>query len=287
MQQEELETEIARAAQQFAFWAKELDCSLNETFADIREIEGLLEGLPQRFNEQALREQTINGVASYLGVLVQKHFGGRWREHEVLGISLCTLKGIDGLCFSPRHLVEKKWALRKNLSIERILASIPKHVAGVEQDRQNYPFNSAGLESFLQKLQEEKTPLAVRCSLIAQELSTHWGERFGKPLPRSLVGVRELDLFLKGQFFVFSCDHHFLFRMGVFLGEVARGLYGGEWGIEKEEAVTALKLRYQELALSPVGKIYKTLSKQTEGETLEEYLLLVPSAREELRKRLN
>ncbi|MGF1572023.1 MAG: hypothetical protein ACFCU1_03035 [Sumerlaeia bacterium] len=287
MLQEQLELEISKTAEEFNRWAAKHAVIFDGSFQDVVKIDGLLLELSGQITDQEQRTRTLNAAASYLGILVQGHFQGEWCEHEIFGICLNQLKGIEGLVFSPKHLVEKKSALREELSLERILGSLPRRIEAVESDRSRFPYESTSAEELLTRYSDSSTPLAVRFSLIAQEFTAHWEQRFRKPLTRSLVGAKELDIFLKSQYFVFSCDHLLLQHMGIFIGEIARGLYGGQWTLESTSGVSDLKLVYPELALSPLGKIYKTLSKQAEDESLEEYLRLIPSAREELRKRLN
>ncbi len=228
----------------------------------------------------------LNNAAAFLGELVRSRFGGEWQTHRLFGLSLVNLGGVEGFVFSPLHLVEKKAELGEGVSMERVLGIIPQRIDAAKVDRTRFGYSNATLEQVLENLLKEYTTINVRAALLSEELLRQWPERFGRPLVRSLVGIRELDTFLKSQHFLFSFDDELLARLGVFVGEVIRGLYGGEWTYAGTGDTAAISLEFPELALHPVGKVYKLLSIQKRGESLEEYLRLIPSARQAMKDRL-
>jgi hypothetical protein len=287
MNEQELQAEIEEAKRHFLGWAGLNRLYLEGCFEDVRTFDRLLNEAAKAFPSAKEKEQLINGISAYLGILVQERFRGVWQEHFLFGVSLGELYGIPGMVFSPRHLVEKKWLMGSGLSLERILGSIPQRISAARREREVFQMGTRTIRELLLELGKEEKPLALILSLKATEFSLHWEKRFQKRLVRSLVGVRELDVFLRSQYFFFSCEDELLFGMGVFLGEVARGLYGGKWEIKQTNSTAELVLEFQELELYPVGKILKALSIQPEGDSLEDYLRVIPSAREELRNRLN
>ncbi|MDX1972589.1 MAG: hypothetical protein SFY68_08675 [Candidatus Sumerlaeia bacterium] len=251
-------------------------------FSDV----GLVEHFLASLNTDEDNTVSLNNAAAFLGELVRNRFGGEWHTHRLFGLSLVNIGAVEGFVFSPLHLVEKKSELGAGLSLERVLGMIPQRIDAAKADRIRFGFSSASLEQVLERLLSGNAAINVRAALLCEELLRQWPERFGRPLVRSLVGIRELDTFLKSQHFLFSFDEELLARLGIFVGEVIRGLYGGEWTYSGTGDTEALSLEFPELALHPIGKVYKLLSIQKNGESLEEYLRLIPSARQAMRDRL-
>jgi len=224
-------------------------------------------------------ESLVSDAAAWVGEHVRCAYGGQWIESPQWGLVLEGIGGVKSLRLIPLAVVEKQLELGARFSLEGFLAGVGKRIAA-ERDAPDFaPVRLPAWES----IRESSEPAAVALAL-AEEMRAEWKSRLRNDLPFTLVGVRELDGWLRSHYFVNRLEESTLVGAGFFVGEVARGLFGGEWSFRGASAFHEAALRFPELDYFPIGRIYKQMDQRPEGEKLDEYIRLVPSARKELRQ---
>src|SRR5690606_24158744 len=197
--------------------------------------------------------------------------------------------GMPGLRLVPLAMAEKTWELRENLSLAQFIENLP---ARLDQERRWLTYQVGNRPSSEEIARDLAETSAGRELAKAQEYVRNFGDwwktRFGFPLPLTLQGVRELERFIRSQFFLFSLHEETLAQFGFFIGEVGRGLFEGEWNFDELREgghPSRVALAWPELSYYPIGRIYKMFTERQESDALDEYLRLIPSARHELRTR--
>ncbi len=225
------------------------------------------------FDRAAFHESLLADLAAFLGEAVREEHGGDWRDAPLHGPVVQGLGDIPQAVYHPLALAEKKAADRSRFSLAGFHATLPRRLEAEATKPQPTPASSA-----------TGGPPAAVARDASEQLRAFWNQRFRVTLPLSLTGVRELDGFLRSHYFISLLPESFLFNAGCLVGEVARGLFGGEWAWNEHPRPDRIALRWPELDYYPVGRIYKMMTARPEGEPLDEYIRLVPSARAELRK---
>jgi hypothetical protein len=167
-------------------------------------------------------------------------------------------------------VVEEKWARPEAFSLAQFLDSLEKRI----EAEQKLPTS-------------DPIPLRIHPGTPQEQseaFRTYWRARHGQTIPVSLLGIRELDRFLRTHYLASFLDDSRLVEAGFYLGEVARGLYPAPWVLEGFTDVNRVALRYPELDYYPIGRIWKMMTERPRGEPLDEYVRLIPSARKELRE---
>ncbi len=281
---------LAASADRFARWlAKRLNrdevpCT-PESIAlldpAIEEIKETLVGVP------SLPESLASDCAAFIGEAIRHQWGGRWGDHPLFGLSLHECGWLGTVVLNPLGMVHKKWELGSKLSLARFVETFPDRLA--EEARQSLyrERQVPGLGEIAHDLNGvDCVETMIRARRFAGEFQFFWKSRFHADLPLSLVGTREVERFLRGQFFLLTLHAETLVHMGFYVGEVGRELFGGEWDFAPailDRDPTRVALKWPELDYYPVGKVFKLLTEQPENEALDEYLRLIPSARQQLR----
>lgn len=278
---------IRHGAERFAAWATRLlgqEVAIDPDAIANAEI-AIEQARDSTSGTDEIPHHLASDCAAFLGEAIRTRHGGEWEEDTLLGLVLRQPGNVSGASLVPLAIVEKKWQLGGGLKISRFVETLPERLQAEREHQGTLP--SPG-----------RTPQDIARSLLAQgppdhtatqaagEFQKFWRERFGQPLPLSLQGVRETERFLRSHFFLFALRHETLVQMGLFVGEVGRGLFQGQWNLDevrRDLDPTRAALAWPELSYYPVGRIYRLLTEQPEGETLDEYLRLIPSARAELR----
>lgn len=221
----------------------------------------------------AFSESLIGDLAAFLGETVRGEHGGEWAEAPLHGPVVQGLGGIPQAVYHPLALAEKKVRDRSRFSLAGFHATLPRRLEAEATKPQPTPARPAA-----------GGPPAAVAGEASERLRAFWNRRFRVTLPLSLTGVRELDGFLRSHYFISLLPESFLFEAGCLVGEVTRGLFGGKWAWDEQPRPDRIALRWPELDYYPVGRIYKMMTTRPEGEPLDEYIRLVPSARAELRK---
>ncbi|MBX3729671.1 MAG: hypothetical protein KF858_10845 [Candidatus Sumerlaeia bacterium] len=275
-----LEDEIAAGAGRFGAWvgrgrANACPVAADSLPAAERAVEALLAARPG----EPLPEEAASDAAAFLGEVVRVTHGGHWGDDPLFGLALLDVGGLPGARLLPLALVEKKRQLGTRLSWTRFFETLPARLDG-ERTR---PMADPG--PMLPRLLAAESPVGA-VQREAAAFGRAWQDRFGSPLVLSLQGVRELERFLRSQFFLCGLPPDAFVQAGLFVGEVGRGLFGGEWDFAEARETgepARIALRWPELPYYPVGRVLRLLTDQPEGEALDEYLRLIPAARKELR----
>lgn len=231
-----------------------------------------------------LNEAAAGDAAAFVGEAARSGHGGRWAEHEIYGLVLLELGGLADGKLIAAGLVEKKWAIKEKLSLATFLGTLGKRIEA-EKTKQGSDVHAGELITDL--LRDKSGDAAnVAVQQLAQEFRLYWKQRYRVDLPFSLTGVRELDGFLRSHYFANFLPDRMVYGAGFYVGEVTRGLFEGKWvfdGIGQDAGIEKAALHFPELDYYPVGRILKMMTECPEGEALDEYIRLVPSARKELR----
>ncbi|MCB2153846.1 hypothetical protein KQI84_03090 [bacterium] len=279
----DLDQLIRHGADRFAEWAA--DQTGQEVALAPRAVEVVEKAIEiARRSSDDIPNQLVSDCAAFIGEAIRARHGGEWEEDPLLGLVLRRPEKIDGVAAVPLAIAEKKWELGEQLSIARFFETLPQRI---EKERSFEAYRS-GPARTTERIAEEllsETPITT-ATQTARDFRAFWKERFRIVLPNSLQGVREAERFLRSQFFLFGLHEETLVQMGFFVGEVGRGLFEGEWKFDELQATndpTRAALVWPELPYYPVGKIYKLITEHPEGESLDEYLRLIPSARHALK----
>lgn len=228
-----------------------------------------------------LEPEVLNAAAA-LGEDVRQRFGGRWVAPEDTLYGEPHVAGISDLAdgkFFPLPLLEAAWHARQGDFLARFVAALPGRL---KAERERWvragiiPTPWAGGNAATGKQALEITTKS------AQDFRAWMGMALGGNLPLSLVGVRELDRFLRSHYYLNCLPEQALVGGGFFLGETARGLFGGTWSLKDSPPWDRAALHWPELPYYPVGRIYKMMTQRPPGDALDEYLRVIPSARRAL-----
>lgn len=227
------------------------------------------------------RERLLSDAASHIGEHVRAIAGGEWIEDEAWGVTLGGIGGIASGRFFPLPTIEKKIALGARFSLDAFLATLP---ARLEAERAKaHPCGEAPQDA--EWIGKSGADALDFVAAQEQAFRAFWRQRFGGELPLSLLGMRELDGFLRSHYLLSFIEDTRLVQAGFAIGEVGRGLFGGEWDFRAATSIEKVALRFPELDYYPVGRIMKMMTERPEGSPLDEYLRVIPSARAELRKK--
>lgn len=240
-------------------------------------LDGLapLDHLFDAWPESSPPKGVLEHGAIWLGECVREGYGGTWKEDPIFGVVVCDFAQVPGLRFRAHDAMQKKWELRKGFSLA---AFANKLLDRIEGERGLSVSDLPSPQAIAEMCSADPAGAAALC---ARALSLDWKSRFGAELPLSLRGVRELDRWLRTHYLVCGVTEAEMLCAGLFVGEVARGLFGGEWSPDPDPVRTAL--RFPELDYKPVGRIFKMMTELPEREPLEDYVRVIPSARRELR----
>ncbi len=240
-----------------------------------------LEGLPpldlliDEWPDSSPPEGILECGAIWLGDCVRERYGGTWQDDPIFGVVVGDFAQVPGLRFRPHDAMQKKWELRSGFSLATFESRLSHRT--MAEDGHAVP-DLPSPQAIAEMCAADPAGAAARC---ARALSLDWKGRFGAELPLSLRGVRELDRWLRTHYLVCGVTEAEMLCAGLFVGEVARGLFGGEWSPDPDPVRTAL--RFPELDYKPVGRIFKMMTELPEREPLEDYVRVIPSARRELR----
>ncbi len=245
----------------------------DEAFALLRDQKG---------RDAELDESFAADAACLLGEEFRRRHGGEWTDSRLYGPHLAGIGGIAEGRFHPMAVVERKWASGKSFTLAAFYGSLSPRIEA-EQRISEAPAPST--QEYVERLRgrtgEEATQAVAG---VIGEFREFWRGRYGISPPLSLTGIREVDGFLRSHYYVSFLSEGRFVQVGMFLGEVGRGLFDGEWDFSEMESVDRAALRFPELDYYPVGRIYKMMTERPAGEPLDEYLRLIPSARKELRE---
>ena len=273
---------IHEASARFAGWVEiSTRSSVDSTRHSLIAADDALERAAK--DQEELPEALAADAASFVGEVARHEWSGQWREDDRFGLVLRGLGQVPGAKLMPLALVEKRWNSPGRFSLAGFFHALPGRL---EAEKKFAEVESASLDSLMDRVRERSGKEANEAAnRIAAEFRGHWKQLHGVDIPLSLTGVRELDGFLRSHYYINCVTDGTLASAGFFIGEVGRGLFQGEWNFEGLEQIERAALRYPELDYYPVGRIFKMMTERPEGETLDEYIRLIPSARKELRPR--
>lgn len=280
-----LDAELREGAARFAAWAEDVTkqpCPV--AWEGLATGEQALEIL-RREAPDGLSEQAASDAAAFFGEAARAQLGGTWREDALLGVVLAAVGNVEAARLVPMALVEKKWELAASLSLARFFASIDERLVRERAFRVRWQPPGPSAAQLIAQTPQGRELVTAR--ELTERFNAWWKARFGMPPALSLQGVRELERFLRSQFFLVMLEEDRLAEAGVFLGEVGRGLFQGEWDFAEArgpDGTARVALLWPELPYYPVGRVLRLVTERPEGEALDEYLRLIPSARAEMRK---
>ena len=183
------------------------------------------------------------------------------------------------------HLFHFYFLSNQQISLSRILASVPKRITQYKQIREKklVAWNQDDSNAVIELWKEKK---ALTPSILIKDLQSDFQKAFDRELAFSLEGVKELERYLRSHFFFCDCTEMFLYRAGFFVGEIARQLFQGHWRFDPDAELETSRfvLQYPELSYYPIGRVFKFMATQPLDEHLDEYIRLIPSARKEMAK---
>lgn len=219
-------------------------------------------------------EELVADAAAFLGEQVRATHGGAWGEDPLLGV---VLRGVGGLPLArlrPLEAVELKLRDPGGMALGAFVAKLPERLA-VEELHRDYLSRSEPREpAFL----AERLDPATMAQAQAAAFRMFCQGRLGADLPPTLVAVQELDRWLRTHYLLCTVREETLWQAGFFLGEVMRGLFGGAWRLDAPRP-DGVALAWPEIALYPVGRVFKMLQECPTVEPLDEYARMVPAAR--------
>lgn len=225
-------------------------------------------------------EETLAMAAAALGEDARRAHGGAWREDPFLGLVLADLGGVANVRLRALDAVRKKAQLGAAFRMEGFAAKLPERIAA-ERALAEYHATPTDMGALLDAMRRsDADPLREG----AGAWRAFWKARFGQEIPFNLRMAKEMDAFLRTHYLVFALHEATLAHAGLYIGEVARGLFGGEWQpLGAGEEAHRLALAWPELRYYPIGRVCRMLTECPEGEGLDEYVRLIPAARKELR----
>jgi hypothetical protein len=225
-------------------------------------------------------DETLAMAAAALGEDARRAHGGAWREDPFLGLVLAEVGGIAKVRLRALDAVRKKAQLGAAFRMEGFAARLPGRIAA-EGAQAAYHDGPPDMGALLATLRGGDAD-ALREAAGAWR--AFWKSRFGQEIPFSLRMVKDMDAFLRTHYLVFALHEATLAHAGLYVGEVARGLFGGTWQpLPAGAEVHRLALAWPELTYYPVGRVFRMMSECPEGEGLGDYVRLIPAARKELR----
>lgn len=273
-----LRDEVQRGATRFREWVEAAHPDNRGNI--LPAIDHALETYP-RPEDGELPTALLSDAASAYGEILREKFGGEWIEDDLTGVVLSGSGGIPRCRLLPLSAIERKAAAPDTFSLEKLTDSL---AGRLEAEKKSPPWpGGTAKEVFAPLAGKSGNEAQGAAQSMAQEFRDHWAKRHGAPLPLSLMGVRQLDQMIRTHYFACFLTGGDLLHAGVYLGEVGRGLFEGEWDFTNIQDPHLAPLRYPELDYYPIGRLFKMLTTHPEGEPLDEYLRLIPSARKELR----
>jgi len=279
-------TELEKAAHRFADWVSErsgrtIYIGFNALLDVDRELDRQRDDTTPT---SELSESLAIDAASFLGVAARRELGGTWEEDPVFGLVL-RFPGARGLVkLRSLDLIQKKWELGGALSLKKFFEKLPDRLVAecaLPRWHESPEIPASDFAKRMAKL--SGVPAAELAARLTQDFRDSWQTRFGRELPLSLNGVRELDKFFRTHYLIAAITEEQMIGAGFFVGEVTRGLFDGEWDFRHAQDATSAALEWPELSYFPVGRIYKMMTTLPEGEPLDEYVRLVPAARKEMK----
>lgn len=272
-----LEAELVSAAQRFDTQLRAVAAATDSRLGAFDRL--MVERRRAAASAGNLDNETASDAAAWLGEALRLAHGGRWAEHPYLGLGVAELGEIRGVWAFPLAMVRKKWELGEGLVIERFVDRLPARLDHERRFADELAAPPADERALIE---------TVAASPSTERFASWWKARHGQPLPRNLVGLREVDRYLRTHYLVFALRHETLVDLGVLVGELARGLFDGAWSWDEARTsgdITRAAVRWPDLELYPIGRVYKMLVDQPEGQTLDEYVRSVPAARQAVRER--
>lgn len=269
--------EIAQGAERFRTWVKTSHPELSPD--SVAAIDQSIAQYPAGTGE-ALPEAFASDAASALGEILRDRFGGEWKNDALHGPVISSPSGLDHGRLIPLAAIERKALHPDGFSLEKLVDSLRERLVA-EEKITPWPGGGAG-GAFAPLEGLTGSPAHEAAHTMAQDFRKEWEARLGAPVALSLMGVRQVDRFLRSHYIACFLEEGDFVRAGIFLGEVGRGLFGGNWDFSHGDAPDLAPLRYPELDYYPIGRIFKMMVEKPEGEPLDEYLRLIPSARREL-----
>lgn len=276
---------LFEAADRFAEWISDATgddaaVSADSVAAMDRALE---EGITGAGKGAPLPEEMASDAASFLGEAARRRWGGHWVEGPRYGLVLQGCAGIPTAKLMALPLIEKKWQLGSEFSLAGFFQALEKRFEAEKQHpHQLEPYR----DEIKPRLAGKTGPEAQsEADALSQEFRAYWKERFKVSLPLSLTGVRELDGYIRSNYYINFLTENQVAQAGFFVGEVTRGLFEGNWNFEGLDQIERAALQYPELSYYPIGRLYKMLTERPEREPLDEYIRLLPSARKELREK--
>jgi hypothetical protein len=224
-----------------------------------------------------LPEEAIGDAIAWLGEFVRMEHGGRWETDPDEGPHLVGVGSLPTRRFFPLAVLEKKQELRDRFAVMKFLNALDSRL---EKESARAPLGVV-LPAWGELRSQPPNEVALDA---ANRWRAAWKQHFGADLPFTLTGVREMDGFLRSQYLISILSADDKVAAGFFLGEVTRGLFGGEWSLSEASAAHEAALHFPEIDYYPIGKVFKVLAERPEDQQLDEYVRLLPSARSELRK---
>lgn len=224
-------------------------------------------------------------AAAFLGEAARVRWPeAQWQDHPLYGPIVTGIGGLDHGKLLPEALVVAKWREKEKFRLPGFFASLEKRCA---EEGRLFPMKAPTPGEILEVVCGTAGTGAQQAALQqAEAFRARWKERHrGMELPLSLIGVRQLDAFLRSHYAANFLPDGALVQAGFYVGEVARGLFEGQWDLEAPSTIDRAALCWPELAYYPVGRVYKMMTSWPEGDPLDEYVRLVPAARKELRGR--
>lgn len=250
----------------------DLPARLDEAFAWPRAVKSALPLDPE-----------VLHAAAALGEYVRRVFGGRWVAAEETFYAephVAEFGGLSAGKFFPLPLLEAAWLARQGNFLESFCGALPARLSA-ERERLE---RAGSLEAPWKDHGGAEGPVALSVASESAQAFRLWMDQStgaGK-IPLSLVGVREIDRFLRSHYCVNCLEEDALVGAGFFLGETARGLFGGTWSLKETPPWDRAALVWPELPYYPVGRVFKMLTQRPLGDPLDEYIRIIPSARKAL-----
>lgn len=242
---------------------------------------GALAGADKVLDEGLDDEALLSDAAAFLGeALRRSHPPAQWEEDGLYGPVVTGFEGIQEGRLLPLPLAQRKVAGGAAFSLPEFAASLSRRLAAEREAPRDSPPTAQAIADRLRGLHGADAQVGARRE--AESFREFWKFRQRADLPLTLLGVREVERWLRTHQVANFLSEGRMAQAGFFVGEVGRGLFGGEWDFAVLTTVDRAALRFPELDYLPVGRIYRLMVEGAAPQPLDEYLRLIPSARREL-----
>ncbi len=265
-------------AKNFLAWSRKKILS-DKSKLSWADIDAVISQEAENYRSEQAPLPLVENTAAFIGERFIKKFGGEWAEDETYGMIISSFQGKDS-GFDPFALSERAWEIGERNFLGSFFSAVPKRLSHEKKIRPEWTEAQKKFREILNGKELDNGSI-VR---IIEVFRDNWEACFGRELPLSLIGLKELDKYLQSHYILNFLSIEELIAAGLYTGEIGRQLFGGEWIIPESKRSDRIALRYPELDYFPVGRIFKMMTEKPEKEPLDEYIRLIPSARKELRE---